>query len=1317
MTLSVRPKVSTLVKYQVPEAFRDNNPNFAEFLEQYYRFMDQNTGAESFIRGLPNEFDPDSADEQFIAMMKKHVFPYVLNNVSPIISDAELIKFIRELYLMKGTEPSFKYVFEVLFNTKAELDYGRKYVFRSSDNDYNNLSYIILNDPNNNSILFSLLGKTLEQSQSSAVVEDVQLYNTGITAGNYTGNFVEGTNVIYNATSDEYTIDGYIDSGFSIGTLNVSVGDIVIAPTWLIPADTIVIAVQGNTITLSNTVLMTPSSRVSFSTSKSYYKCILNTESIINTFDDRLPIYASFLGVPTAFNIISLITNTVVTDSGALYSPGQKLSIIGGSGTNLDLEVHQVSAGSIDGVNIAVTGSGYSVGDKITFTPSVVELVVPAEATVTAVDGFGCEVSTLMNIDTITISDPGWNYQVGDHVNLDIYDHTGLPVTATVASVSSGQLTNVRVTSGGHGYQYARALFYIDSTHYYTTSCVLDGTAIKSVAIPSTSITATPTLYINGSGASGNMTVSGSTITWSITSGGFNYADPVLSLSVTGVTPQFNFTSNAKGTITDITTSGAFSIPNGTYPFTVVERYGSGADVIPEMGGRLTGITVTGTPLLSSGKQTSYLTSTSGVGVQGALNMTYKFHSVGVTSPGHGYDTPTLSVVGGTGSGLKLRFAVDVTGAITGVYVDNSGSGYPQSSTITLTDPAGSSGSLSLNINDYGQVTSVNVAASGTGYSENSSFSVTTGQLPLVATVNSLNGSITSISISNNGDYYTSVPTVSVVDDTPGSYLVNNCQLAQGSTLVSTTNSFSMVKPGHEVFYISGGSVLFYATVVSVTDSQNIVIDTPAYDNAWSNVQLEFTVQRGKISQVTVTNPGLGYHYLPLVTAPAIPSTSVAGTPTYRRQAKLTALSSSIGGILSVKIVDSGVNYEETPILATPISGITNELAQQFQLGELVFDSNWSYTDTTNYSDGPHARVYAFDGAKNLLQLDNATDQFDLFTENNIEIVAEDGSLIIHEQSFPFDTNTIMNGQNSNATGMFLVIQRGSTIAQADAVCFSKEDFQNNSGMLSDPAIKLHDGKRIQDYSYYVKTFEQIVNGQKNGMQLRDYKGTLTQIVHPAGYKMCGDVMLEDFQKIIFNLFRKYDKNGNAVGTGIILSFVLDTMMMFTATNYNALNSNGNLLRRQFEIILEHYVSVINSVDMNEVGVYGQFKRHMIELMRSMAVTFAPTRSTTHGTGINIYLDILYPFGFKPSELDRAKYKFKPYAGMAEQMDVLSLWTGFSYVNDINYYGANSTYWNYPNTTIGNFKYVTINEIINNHWANHNNQAYVLDSYMTIAKL
>lgn len=1300
MALSVKPKVSTLVKYQVPEAIRDNNPNFVEFLTQYYKFMEQGNGPVELSQAIAKNFSPDTNEQQFLTLMKKHVFPYVLDNVSPVISDNELIKFIRELYAMKGTEPSFKYVFEVLFNTKAELDYGKNYVFRSSDNTYSNLSYIILDDPINNSILYSLKGKTLTQGNASAVVEDVQSYTSIESTGTYSGQFIEGTNVIYNAYSNGYIEPGYINGGVVLDALSMRKGDTVIAPTWLLPAGTLVVAVSGNTITLSNAALSTSEADITFITAKTYYKCLLNTETIQNMFDDAKPAYTSFLGVSTALNIISIISDAIVVEPGALYSPGQKLSIIGGSGVNSSLEVHQVTTGSIDSVNIARQGKNYQVGDKVTFKSSFNEQAVNAEGYVSAVDGFGCEVVTLMQIDTITINNPGYNYVVGDVVELDIYDTHGIKVRADVVSVTSGSLTNTKVVQGGYDYQYAQALFYVDATHYWKTSCVLNGGHVKSVPIPDATINTTPTVYINGIGAAGTMTVSGTSITFSITSGGFNYISPILNTAVTGVLPQINFTTDAVGTITSITSTGTFSIPDGTYDFTVNERAGHGADITPVMGGRLTGVSIIGNPLFNEAKQTAYLTPfVPATGVQGSLNMTYTFNFIDIKTGGIGYDSPTLVITGGIGAGFKSRFSVDESGAIIGVYIDDSGFGYPVSSSASVITSTGTGASISLNVNDNGQIVSVNIISGGTGHLATDTILITTGQISASANVVVNAGSVTAFIMQDYGNYYTSVPKVSVLDDSPATYTVGPCHLAQGSYLISTTSSFNLVRVGHRVDYLVAGISVYNAIVTEVTDSQNIIVDTPAWDNAWTDVQLNFSVTRGKISQVTLTNNGAAYHALPTVEVE-----SANGS-----EAKLTAISYDLGGILSVKVVDSGVNYEETPIIATPISGIINELSTQFRLGELVYDAYWPYIDTVNYSDGPHARVFGFRSDTNLLQLDNATDQFNFYTENNLEIIAEDDTSIVHEQSYAIDTSTVLKGSQSNATGSFKVIQRGTVIALNNSVCFSKEDFSSNSGMLSDPTIKLHDGKRIQDYSYFVKTFETAVNGQKNGMQLHDYKDSLTKLVHPAGYKMYGDVMLEQFQKIALKLFQKYDKFGNAVNANIILAFVLDTMILFSSTDYSAMS------RHQIEIILEHYVNVLNNINYNEFSSSGSFKRRMIKLIFQMRDMFASMRGSIKKSQLGINFDVLYPSGFKPIELEQNKFKFKPYAGMTEQTDVLSLWSGFSYVNDINYYGVNSTYWDYPNTVIGNFSNVTFDEIINNKWANRINEAYVLDSYMTIA--
>ena len=166
-TLTVKPKVSDIVQYQLPEFIRNNHDKMVTFLEDYYKSMETPTIAEwspsveyasgdkvqyeglffvcSNVNGIQSEYSPlvdttnwaeyeikapldvirrvtdnidvDKTSQFYTDIIKSHVIPTGIKNTSAAISDAEAIKFSKELYLSKGSKTSFDILFKNFYTS------------------------------------------------------------------------------------------------------------------------------------------------------------------------------------------------------------------------------------------------------------------------------------------------------------------------------------------------------------------------------------------------------------------------------------------------------------------------------------------------------------------------------------------------------------------------------------------------------------------------------------------------------------------------------------------------------------------------------------------------------------------------------------------------------------------------------------------------------------------------------------------------------------------------------------------------------------------------------------------------------------------------------------------------------------------------------------------------------------------------------------------------------------------------------------------------------------------------------------------------
>lgn len=122
-------RISLLVKKQLPEFISEDNPRFVSFLEAYYEFLDNTSyGKAKDIRDISDiDVHMDEFEQQFF----NSFIPFLPRDTK--INKEFIIKNIMPLYLSKGSEKSFKYLFRLLFDQEIEVDYPGKYVLKASD--------------------------------------------------------------------------------------------------------------------------------------------------------------------------------------------------------------------------------------------------------------------------------------------------------------------------------------------------------------------------------------------------------------------------------------------------------------------------------------------------------------------------------------------------------------------------------------------------------------------------------------------------------------------------------------------------------------------------------------------------------------------------------------------------------------------------------------------------------------------------------------------------------------------------------------------------------------------------------------------------------------------------------------------------------------------------------------------------------------------------------------------------------------------------------------------------------------------------------
>jgi len=123
-----RTQLSSVVSRQIPEFIREDYPTFVAFVEAYYQYLQQQGVDLSTAR------DIDQTLDKFVVEFKKELAHNLPNTEG---DERFILSHIKDQYLSKGSEASYKLLFRLLFGKKVELTYPGNEMLRASDGKWN----------------------------------------------------------------------------------------------------------------------------------------------------------------------------------------------------------------------------------------------------------------------------------------------------------------------------------------------------------------------------------------------------------------------------------------------------------------------------------------------------------------------------------------------------------------------------------------------------------------------------------------------------------------------------------------------------------------------------------------------------------------------------------------------------------------------------------------------------------------------------------------------------------------------------------------------------------------------------------------------------------------------------------------------------------------------------------------------------------------------------------------------------------------------------------------------------------------------------
>jgi|TARA_B110000444_G_scaffold261510_1_gene314442 hypothetical protein len=268
---------------------------------------------------------------------------------------------------------------------------------------------------------------------------------------------------------------------------------------------------------------------------------------------------------------------------------------------------------------------------------------------------------------------------------------------------------------------------------------------------------------------------------------------------------------------------------------------------------------------------------------------------------------------------------------------------------------------------------------------------------------------------------------------------------------VGDTVNFGSGNATAKVSVVNGG-----VTLESGTGTGQLILEdeTGRDDQYFGNkVVQEAGSGNEDITDIRMINFGNGYTSLPSVTI----SSSGSG-------AKLLAYGSEIGRALTMKVIESGYNYQASPAptIKLPTYILFNTLTGGITTGETITGGTSSVT----------AEVVSVDTTLNIVKAKN------------------------HSGSF-VEGETITGGNGGTFTALRLQ-QATGTLSIAPVVT-TDGSFINEDGWVSENAMKVQDSLLYQDYSYIIKV----------GRSINEWRDSYVKTLHSSGFYFQGEISIE----------------------------------------------------------------------------------------------------------------------------------------------------------------------------------------------------------------
>lgn len=123
--------ISPYISSGIPEFIRGANPLFRDFIDTYYKYVEQRTKAVGSIHNRYKDTDIDETLDVYVSEFYSTYGQYLPKDIA--LDKRNFIKLLSLIYDAKGTKKAFELIFKSVFNETVRISYPSEQILRASD--------------------------------------------------------------------------------------------------------------------------------------------------------------------------------------------------------------------------------------------------------------------------------------------------------------------------------------------------------------------------------------------------------------------------------------------------------------------------------------------------------------------------------------------------------------------------------------------------------------------------------------------------------------------------------------------------------------------------------------------------------------------------------------------------------------------------------------------------------------------------------------------------------------------------------------------------------------------------------------------------------------------------------------------------------------------------------------------------------------------------------------------------------------------------------------------------------------------------------